>query len=126
MKDFDTWNKLKQSLDADPRPPSFSEREIWWCSIGVNVGFEVYGKDSTFSRPVLILRKYSRFTFLGVPLTSKQKNNPLYFPFPFDGKQGSIMLDQVRTLDGRRLTRRMGKITEKQAETIKQAIKGLL
>lgn len=38
MKDFDSWNIKKQELDQKgeffhPKPG-----EVWWCSVGMNVG----------------------------------------------------------------------------------------
>jgi hypothetical protein len=39
---FDDWNDQKKNLDKSaPTPPLFKEREIWWCTYGVNIGSEV-------------------------------------------------------------------------------------
>ena len=35
------------------------EGEIWWVRLGVNVGYEIDGKSSDFSRPVIIIKKSS-------------------------------------------------------------------
>ncbi len=125
-KNFDDWHILKQALDRHKTPPLFKEREIWWCSIGVNIGYEIFGKDEQFTRPVLVLRKYSKFTFFGLPLTSSKKDFPSYFPLDFHGKDGSILLDQGRTIDSRRLVRRMGKLNENEAMSIKEAFMAFL
>jgi len=126
-KDFESWNIVKQKLDSNHQPPFFKEREIWWCSIGINIGFEIYGKGVIMTRPVLILKKFSHTTFLSIPLTSKAKEGkPFCIPFSYKGKDGSVLLDQIRTMDSRRLAQRMGRITENQFETIKQALIGLL
>jgi hypothetical protein len=47
-KDLDRWNELKKKIDSYPADnvPYFHEREIWFCSIGHNVGFEQDGKDA--------------------------------------------------------------------------------
>src|SRR6266498_257441 len=95
-KDFNGWHRLKIALDSVKQPPTFQEREIWWCSIGINVGYEMYGKGHIFTRPVLVLRKYSRFTFLGVPLSSRMKDSPYYHPINFRGRDVSAVFDQVR------------------------------
>jgi len=118
MKDFDSWNGVKQKLDATHQPPAFDEGQIWWCSVGVNVGFEIFGKDEMFTRPVLIIKKYSKFTFFGLPLTSRQKDSPFHHPISFNNKQGSVILDQGKTLDARRLADRMGSIGKKRFATI--------
>ena len=43
-KDFDQWNIKKKKHDTSKRYLFFKEGEIWWCSLGVNVCEEVYGK----------------------------------------------------------------------------------
>lgn len=118
-KDFDGWIAKKKQLDAKTKPPFFNEGQIWWCSIGVNVGFEIYGKSHVYTRPVLVMRKYSRQTFFGLPMTSKQKDRPSYYDFEFQGSHGSIIFDQGRTLDSRRLISRMGELSEHVLKTIK-------
>ena len=125
-KDFDSWHKTKIKLDGLHKPPYFKEREIWWCSIGVNIGFEVYGKGHIFTRPVLILRQFSQYTFLGAPLTSKAKSQPFHYPFSFKGENGSVVFGQIRTYDSRRLANRMGRISKKQFEKIRNALKNML
>lgn len=122
-KDFDGWHRLKKALDAKALPPLFHEREIWWCSVGINVGFEVFGKDDAFTRPVLILRKYNRFTFFGLPMTSQRKAIPAHYPINFKGRQGSVLLDQGKTFDSRRLVKRMGKLYQHEVDFIRQAYK---
>ena len=47
MKNFDTWNKEKKNLENVGHDTlAFHEREIWWCSIGFNLGDEQDGKMS--------------------------------------------------------------------------------
>ena len=52
-KDFQGWHTLKQNLDKrqSTSVPTIKEREIWWCSIGVNVGDEE--EFFIFSAPTL-------------------------------------------------------------------------
>lgn len=121
-KDYDHWNNIKQQLDSIKEPPLFKEREIWWCSIGVNVGFEIFGKNDELTRPVLILRKHSHFTFFGLPLASKRKNIPTSYPLSINNREGSILLDQGRTLDSRRLRKRILRLSEDNVEEIRKAL----
>ena len=41
-KDFDKWNEKKKTIDQKEISDQtfFNEREIWWGSLGLNVGFE--------------------------------------------------------------------------------------
>ena len=126
MKDFDGWIEKKKELDAKVKPPFFNEGQVWWCSIGVNVGYEIFGKSHAYTRPVVIIRKYSRETFLGLPMTSKRKDRRSHYHLDFQGTNGSIILDQGRTLDSRRLITRMGELSEQQLEKIKSAYQNYL
>jgi hypothetical protein len=45
-KDFEGWHRLKQSTEEDAPCPTFNDREVWWCSVGVNIGHEIDGKDN--------------------------------------------------------------------------------
>jgi len=58
IKRFDEWIKQKKKLDSHDSTDSLyvKEREVWWISIGVNVGAEIDGKNELFERPVLIFR----------------------------------------------------------------------
>jgi mRNA interferase MazF len=123
IKDFEGWSHLKQKLDAKTKPPFFREGQVWWCSLGVNVGFEIYGKSRVYTRPVLILKKYSQQTFFGLPMSSKRKDRTAYYPIIFQNCEGSLILDQGRTLDSRRLTERMGEFSETMFAELKEAFK---
>lgn len=122
QKDFDGWNQLKQRLDKITTPPFFNEREIWWCSIGVNVGYEVYGKGTLFTRPVLIIKKHSASTFLGIPMSTKLKDRHDYYPLTFNGKNVSLMLGEMRNFDSRRLADKMGKLGENKCKEVREAL----
>ncbi len=47
QKDFPGWHRQKEQLHAQHHTPTFQEREIWWCSVGVNIGHEMDGKNQT-------------------------------------------------------------------------------
>ncbi len=59
-KDFDTWNTQKKSIDSELISLPYQERDIWWCSVGVNIGYEEDGHGKRAERPVLIVRGFSR------------------------------------------------------------------
>lgn len=121
-KDFKEWSSLKEKLDKTAKQILFKEREVWWCSLGINVGHEENGKNKYFTRPVLILRKFNRQIFLAVPLTSKLKDNKFYFKITFKEKEQSAMLSQIRVLEGKRLRNKMGEITEGQFDAVRKSV----
>ncbi len=63
QKDFDSWSKYKKKINStsDDNIAYFYERELWWCALGINIGFEQDGKNKHHERPVLILRKFNRY-----------------------------------------------------------------
>lgn len=122
MKQFNKWNELKQKLDDQNTVPHFSEREIWWCSIGVNIGHEQDGKNTEFSRPVLVVKKFNKRLFLGVPLSTKIKNNKHYHVYQFHGQKRTALLSQIRLFDANRMIERMGRIGSKDFDEIKNKL----
>ena len=44
-KDFDKWNESKKVIHHNNEDKFYHEREVWWCSLGINIGFEQDGKD---------------------------------------------------------------------------------
>lgn len=125
-KDFNSWNNLKQKLNTTHNPPTFKQREVWWYSVGINVGHEENGKNEFFNRPVLVVRKFNNRIFLGAPLSTKIKENQFYHPMHLKGKDGSAMLSQIRVRDSKRLTHKIGNISQEQFETIREKISGLI
>jgi mRNA interferase MazF len=121
-KDFDTWNKLKKRIEKSEKLPRFAERQIWWCSIGVNVGSEVCGKGNAFTRPVLVVKKLSKARFLGVPLSSKIKDSPLHHTFLFKNKNQSLLLSQIRVFDAKRMLNEFGAVQPDDFSTLKKII----
>ena len=126
MKDFDNWNIQKKKTQAIPERALFKEREVWWCSLGVNVGDEQDGKGRTFSRPVLVLKKFNRNVFVGVPFSTQLKNNQFYYHVHFKGIDQSVVLSQVRLMDAKRFGIKMGEISPQEVENIKDKIKKLI
>ena len=80
-KDFDEWNEIKKETDkADDYLPLYHQRQIRWCRLGTNIGFEQDGTGTGFSRPVLILKGFNRHVCIVIPLTTsiKTKENAYY------------------------------------------------
>lgn len=120
------WYKLKSEIEKRPPVANFHAREVWWCSLGANIGFEEDGKNEPFERPVLVLRKFSSELFLGVPLTTTQKDNMFYHPIAVGDLPGSVMTSQVRVLSSRRLNRRLERIGKGRFSQIACKVSGLI
>lgn len=123
-KDFLSWHTEKQRIHGLTKEDIyFSEREIWWCSVGLNVGHEEDGKGNNFRRPVIIFRKFNRYTFWGIPLTSRIKFGEFFHVFPTkDGRKNTALLSQMRMFDNRRLLDKVGQVSRDHFLTIQKKI----
>ena len=127
-KDFDQWNEVKKSLesrlDVDKRY-FFNEGEVWWCALGLNIGFEEDGKGIHFERPILIVKKFNQSIFLAVPLTTTlKKGSPYYFPITSpDEIMRSIIISQIRLIDIHRLTLKMFEIEVDVFQEVKKNLR---
>jgi mRNA-degrading endonuclease toxin of MazEF toxin-antitoxin module len=120
LEKLTNWFKLKSILGVKEKSILFREREIWWCSIGINIGDEQNGKNESFNRPVLILRKITKTSFVGLPMTSKNKIGSWYVPITLHGKTSIILLHQVRLWDSRRLNSKIGQLDWKDYKEVKR------
>ncbi|MBI1974366.1 MAG: type II toxin-antitoxin system PemK/MazF family toxin [Candidatus Zambryskibacteria bacterium] len=124
IKDFDSWHLEKKSIDSknDDLIPYYYEREIWFCKVGCNIGYEQDGKDTEFVRPVVIIRKHGKNLFTGIPLTTKIKSLNFYFGVgEIDGESAMAVLIQVRAYSSKRLVNKIGMMDEKVFEAMKKA-----
>lgn len=133
QKNYQIWMSLKKTLNNTDEPRLFfHEREVWYCHLGENIGFEQDGSDDQFLRPVVIIRKFNNDIFWGVPLTRTQKDLPFYFTFVIqsatvanDGNSTAV-LSQIRLIDAKRLRRMVGYISKVDAILLKKKLMALL
>jgi mRNA interferase MazF len=101
--------------------------EIYWADLNPVIGHEQGGR-----RPVLIIQndignRYSSTTIVA-PITSslsaKVYPTEVRIPAGTDGltKDSSILLNQIKAIDKRRLERRMGQLDETTMHQVNQAI----
>lgn len=125
-KKFSEWNELKIQLHNNKKEQYFKERDIFWVSIGVNIGFEQDGKGEIFSRPVLIVKKYGKNIFFGIPLSTQIKEGSFFFDFELDGQKSSALLVQARIYDAKRLENKIGKLSIEDFKRLKIKLGELL
>lgn len=127
QKDFDGWNQQKKQTHERSHAPYAHERELWWCAVGVNIGFEQDGSGEEYRRPVLIIRGISRNTCIVVPLTASPQSHPLRISLGIvDGKEARAIISQLRVIDTKRLVRKIGRLDKTHFSTVKKAVKGNL
>jgi mRNA-degrading endonuclease toxin of MazEF toxin-antitoxin module len=108
---------------TDAPRPFYHAREVWWCTLGLNVGNEVDGTGSDHDRPVVVIRPFNAQTFFGVALTGHQRTGRYYFPLGIiDDREAAANLSQVRLLDTKRLIRKIGMLDEKTFRQLSKAL----
>jgi mRNA interferase MazF len=127
-KNFDTWNKIKkQTHDSEGYLPFYHERQIRWCRLGANVGFEQDGTGTEFSRPVLILKAFNRNVCVIIPLSTSTKINPYYISIGLvKGAEASAIISQIRLVDTKRLDQHIHTLNKEKFEKIRKAVKNML
>jgi mRNA interferase MazF len=125
-KDFTDWHVLKTALQRTDKKLFFRERDIWLCSLGLNLGREEDGKQERFLRPMIVLRKFTTDLFWAIPLTTKRKFGSYYYQLNVNGKDVSAMVYQMRVLDRRRILRRVWRLPIAQFNEIKNMAVRLL
>ena len=83
--------------------------EVYLVNLDPTVGHEIKK-----SRPCLVISpdELNRYisTVIVAPMTTKGRNYPTRVPCTFQGKEGQVVLEQIRTVDKIRLVKRLGKI----------------
>lgn len=126
-KDFDGWNEEKKAINVLDYKPLYHEREIRWCRLGVNVGFEQDGTGAGRGRPVLVLKAFSRSVCLIIPLTTSIKQNPYHVSVgDVAGRPAFAIISQLRLIDTKRLDPKIQVLEKHVFETIRKAVKDML
>ena len=125
-KDFYGWMILKEKLHNIGKPRLIREGDVWWYAAGENVRTEINGKSKRFSRPVLIVKKFGRYSFWGVPLTSQKHEGDWYVEFEFQNKTEYAAIIQMRNIDVSRLYDKIGQVPLSDLEKIKYGVTNLL
>ncbi len=123
-KDYTNWHKKKTEIEhtSDVRI-FFHEREVWWCSMGSNVGFEQDGKGTEFARPVFVFKKFNKEVFWAIPISTKIKTTKFYTQINInDGIDRVAIISQLRLTDAKRLIDKIGVVNEENYKDIQKAV----
>ena len=123
---FVSWIKIKIRTHFADAAFDIYERQIWWASIGQNIGVEQNGKNASFERPVLIFRRFNNDQFWALPISTKVKTNKYCYTFSQNGKQFCVNLSQMRVMDRKRLLRYIGDLTPGDFFKVKAQIRKII
>lgn len=122
LDSFLDWIKIKFKIHSKISRPTFNEREVWWCHLGKNVGDEENGKNESFNRPVLILKKFNNHLALIAPTSRQLKDNPFYIEITYKNQKYSVLTSHIHTIDVKRLQNKISKLDKTDFENVKSQI----
>ena len=125
-KDFDRWNEKKKEIEKFEEEILFRTGEIWWCSVGVNIRTESCGKGIDYQRPVLVLRKLSSDSFIGIPVSSQEKIGSWFIDITMNGEKRCLLLYQIRMFSSNRFQHRLAILNDHDFRRVKEKLKTLL
>ena len=84
------------------------------------------GAEIKKTRPCLVIspdemNKHIR-TLIVAPMTSKGRSYLTRIPVTFNGKEGKILLDQIRTIDKSRIIKKLGTLNAKEASMVLETL----
>lgn len=98
-------------------PPQVNRFDVYLVALDPVVGSEIQK-----TRPCLVISpdemNHHIATVIVAPMTSKGRAYPTRVPCHFQGRDGLIVLDQVRTVDKARVVRRLGRVPEAVQEAV--------
>ena len=102
-----------------------SQYDVFLVTLDPAIGHEIKK-----SRPCVIIspdemNKYTS-TLIIAPMTTMSHSYPTRVFVRFGEKDGWVVLDQIRTIDKRRLIKKLGKIDNKTIQQIKSVLKETL
>lgn len=125
-KYFNEWNEVKKQINNSQNPPEPREGEVWFCSLGVNIGREQDGKHKYFERPILVVRRWMKDCFLGVPLSTKIKHGNYYTHIHVQDYLRTVLLIQMKLIDSHRLIRYLTTVSEIDLQKIRMLLADLI
>jgi mRNA interferase MazF len=102
-----------------------SQYDIYLVNLDPTIGHEIKK-----TRPCVVvspneMNMYIK-TVMIAPMTTKSQPYPTRIPLTFKGKKGWVVLDQIRTVDKRRMAKKLGVLSAETISCIKQTIKEML
>ena len=102
-----------------------NQYDVYLVNLDPTVGHEIKK-----TRPCLVISpdemNNNISTVIIAPITTKSHSYPTRIPVKFEGKNGWIVLDQIRTVDNIRLVKRLGQISKKEILAVKKILKEML
>lgn len=99
--------------------------EVWLINLDPTIGHEIKK-----TRPCLVISPDEMNGYIGTviiaPMTTGGKSYPSRVEVCFKNKTGHIVLDQIRTVDKRRLVKLLGRIDDPAIAKVKDVLREML
>ncbi|MBI1781597.1 MAG: type II toxin-antitoxin system PemK/MazF family toxin [Sphingobacteriales bacterium] len=99
--------------------------DVYWVNLDPTIG-----REMKKTRPCLVISPNEMNENIGTviiaPLTTTMRNYPSRIKCTLSGKSGMIALDQIKTIDKKRLANRIGKIDNNTIRLVKLTIEVML
>jgi len=91
--------------------------------------YPTIGSEIKKTRPCLIIspdemNRHIR-TVIVAPMTTKGRDYPTRVPVYFQKRKGQIILDQIRTIDKKRMVKKLGSISAAKQETVLSVLQNM-
>lgn len=101
-----------------------SRFEVYQVDLDPTVGSEIRKK-----RPCVVVSpdeiNHNLRTTIVAPMTTKGRPYPSRVPCRFKGKNGQVVLDQIRTVDQSRLVKKLGRLDDKTAAKVLEVLRNM-
>lgn len=102
-----------------------NQYEVFLVNLEPTIGHEIKK-----TRPCLVISpnemNHTISTVIMAPMTAKSNKYPTRVELKFQKKSGWIVLDQIRTVDKKRLIKRLGKINRRTISKVKEIVSEML
>lgn len=99
--------------------------EVYWVDLNPTIGAEI-----NKIRPCVVVSpdelNAHLATVIVVPLTSQVHSYPWRMTAPIAGKNAEFVIDQIKSLDKRRIGKRICELSESDKKTLKECLKEML
>jgi mRNA interferase MazF len=101
---------------------SIQQYEVHIVNLDPTVGSEIRK-----TRPCVVISPDEMNKYLDTvviaPVTSQSRNYPTRVRIGLEGNDNFVVLDQIRTIDKSRLTKKIGRLGEEEIKTVKAVLK---
>lgn len=99
--------------------------DVYLINLDPTIGHEIRK-----TRPCLVISpdemNHNLQTIMVAPMTTKSHDYPTRVSVVFQEKTGWIVLDQIRTVDKKRLTKKLDSLDKKTVQKVKAVVKEML